>query len=155
MQNEQQIKDLVGLLSDENELIRSEAVDDLVLFGESVILPLFYRYALGTDDDIDELYAVDKPPQPIHVYLSIIEVFRRLGSLTTPILVNFLINGEYSTVREAAADFLGYVGDERAITPLIQALKDKVVVESVIEALRKFDDPRIIKAFRSRGLHLA
>ncbi|MHC4405203.1 MAG: HEAT repeat domain-containing protein [Planctomycetota bacterium] len=49
---------------------------------------------------------------------------------------------------ESAARLLGIIGDESAIDPLIKALEDpyRNIREAALEALVKFDDPRVVPA---------
>jgi HEAT repeat protein len=60
-------------------------------------------------------------------------------------LIKALSYVEDANTRQMAAMMLGEIGDARAVKPLIEALKDKVVVFWAVEALGKIGDPSAIQ----------
>ncbi|MBI5724171.1 MAG: HEAT repeat domain-containing protein [Planctomycetes bacterium] len=72
------------------------------------------------------------------------------GNAATSALVS-LLDDENCQVRYIAAEFLGYVGDARAVGPLIQALqrdKNEIVRMRAVIALGKLGDPRAAEPLR-------
>lgn len=71
--------------------------------------------------------------------------FLSYGKRVVKLLVNKLDDDEVSA-RELSADFLRYLGDERAVESLIKALEDKNknVRERVVMALSNIKDPRAV-----------
>lgn len=55
-----------------------------------------------------------------------------------------LLKSKYQLDREKAADYLGEIGDPRAVPALIEALKDPAISWIAAESLGKLGDPRAV-----------
>ncbi len=71
---------------------------------------------------------------------------RLKAAKTTPQLIHTL-NGwqELGYLRQAAAEALGNMGDDRAIEPLLNSLKEKNFVDTVVEALSKIKSNKAVE----------
>ena len=67
----------------------------------------------------------------------------KIGEPTVPPLIRALTDKDTGVVK-LAAKALGDIGDRRAVEPLIQALKDQEVADTVAWALGQLGDPRAI-----------
>jgi HEAT repeat protein len=109
---------------------RSIAIEALVNIGDvRAVRPLFDDYRLGGI-----------------VASTVKDPLIKMGAITVKVLVDIL-DGKDNTLRPAAADLLGEIGDARAIEALCVALKDpdRKVHKAAIRALGKIYDSKVLR----------
>lgn len=106
---EKAIPHLIGALRDENPGVQQSAIDILVDIGSpavvKAVIPLLR----------DEINA--------SIRNMAVEILSRAGSMDMESVASLLME-ENPDVRRFAADILGFIGDRRGVSPLIEALDD-------------------------------
>lgn len=155
---------LVSGLSDENPGVQQASVDALISIGNPTVVnsvtPLLRDdknaplrnmavEVLGQvgSRDLDSISHLLKDPDP-DIRRFAADIVGTIGDKRgVPALIAAL-RDENPNVRSSSANSLGMMGDHDAIMPLINSLKeekDEWVIFSIIEALGKVGDPRIIE----------
>ena len=141
MGNERAVDPLIRALEDEDRY--DEAIWGLVkIRNERTIEPLIRALKYEGDWHILSQLKADR------VRLDAAETLAKIGKPAVKPLIEALKDGaEDVAVRMKAAEVLGEIGDERAVEPLIQALKDKdeFVRQCAAEALGEIGDERAVE----------
>jgi HEAT repeat protein len=150
------VKPLIAALKDEKWDVRQAAAEALGEIGAPAVEPLIAALK-GENKDVRQAAAAmlgrlgwqpgrDETAGWYWMVKGDWDKCVALGALAVEPLIAALKDGSFS-VRKAAAEALGKIGDPRAVEPLIAALKDKdeYVRKAAAYALGKIKDPRAVE----------
>jgi HEAT repeat protein len=121
-------KALVPLLTNEDPVVRRDAVRALGRFGDSDALQTLTRAM------VDETMRV-----------TVIKTLSKMGTRSAISLLITLLNDECAWVRKNAVKALWALGDAEATQAVFEALTDRTIQISVIETLDEIQGPQAIK----------
>ncbi|MHA1149166.1 MAG: HEAT repeat domain-containing protein [Promethearchaeota archaeon] len=148
--NPKMITPVLEKLKSNDERVRESSIKALAGFKDDNIIDVFITLLeknLSVEKVLDNLDKIDWKPRNIEekvlylLHTKRLEELKKIGREAVDVLINLLRN-ENQQIRKIAAEALGYIGDKRALEPLIGASKDVFgdVREVSVHALGELGD---------------